>query len=128
MATTDTKGEFGFQGVSLGKYVIFYNLSGQSINNITVEVNDKSAGCLASGFLGSMPEDCRGSIPFGDDSSMTLGKDSSIAISGTGFTLAEGSIFSQKYDLYLNFEDSQPLNVEIEPGETSEIEIKVWAQ
>ena len=47
--TTGVNGEFEFQEIPVGNYVILYNPSGippQSMDNIIVEVNDKSAGCL----------------------------------------------------------------------------------
>ena len=130
--TTDANGEFEFKDIPLGKYVILYNPSGmpqQSIDHIKVEVNDKSAACLGGGFFGSMPDDCTGSVPFIDDPNLTLVKDSSISISATGgFTLSDGAIYSVKYGLYLGFEKEQPLSVEIQPGKTVEIVIKVWGE
>lgn len=110
--------------------MILYNpsgISGESIANLSLDINDKSAGCIAQGFLGSLPADCSGSVPFSDDPHIILAKGSKLAISATGATsLTDGSISSIKYGLSLNFENGKAQNIEIKSGETGEIVITVW--
>jgi hypothetical protein len=130
-AQTDPEGEFEIADIPPGKYVVLYNPNGldiQSVDGITVEVNSRSAVCLASGFMGSAPADCRGSVPFMDDPNLTLKGNSSIAITGSDLSLSKGSIYSQKYGLHLDFVDSKPLSVEIEAGEAVESDLFLWGE
>lgn len=129
MATTGTKGEFEIQAIPAGNYVILYNpsgISGESIANLSLDINDKSVECIAQGFLGSLPADCSGSVPFSDDPHITLAKGSKLGISATGTSLNDGSISSIKYGLSLNFENGKAQNIEIKSGETGEIVVTVW--
>lgn len=129
-AQTGSGGEFEIVDIPPGKYVLLYNPDGvdlQSVDEMVVEVNSRSAVCIASGFLGSAPADCQGSVPFMDDPNLTLQSAASISITGTGLTLDEGSIYSPKFGLHLDFKESKPLGVEIEAGQALEQELLVWA-
>lgn len=128
-AQTGSGGEFEIVDIPPGRYVVLYNPTGidmQSADGILVEVNSRSAACLASGFMGSAPADCQGSIPFMDDPNLTLKGNASIAITSSDLSLDKGSIYSQKYGLHMDFVDSQPLSVEIEAGDTIESDLLVW--
>jgi len=130
-AQTGSDGEFEIADIPPGKYVILYNPNGinaQSTDKILVEVNSRSAACIASGFMGSAPADCQGSIPFMDDPNLMLKGNASIAITESDLSLSEGSIYSQKYGLHLDFKDSQPLSVEIQAGDAVENDLLVWAE
>ena len=78
--------------------------------------------------MGSAPADCQGSIPFMDDPNLMLKGNASIAITESDPSLSEGSIYSQKYGLHLDFKDSQPLSVEIQAGDAVENDLLVWAE
>ncbi len=128
-AQTSSDGSFEIADIPPGKYVILYNpdgLDGQTLEGLVVEVNSRSAACIANGFMGSAPADCQGSVPFMDDPNLTLKGNASIAISESGLSLNEGSIYSPKYGLHMDFKESNPLSVEIEAGETIENNLLIW--
>jgi len=130
-AQAGSEGEFEIADIPPGKYVILYNPNGidaQFTDKILVEVNSRSADCLGSGFAGSVPADCEGSIPFMDDPKLMLKGDSRIEITESAFSVIDGSVYSQKYGLHLDFNDSKPLSVEIEAGEAVEDDLLIWAE
>ena len=128
---TDSDGKFEIADIPPGKYVIIYNPNGldaQAVDKLVVEVNSKSAVCIASGFMGSAPADCQGSVPFMDDPNLMLKGNASIAITGSDLSLSKGSIYSQKYGLHLDFKESKPLSLEIKAGDAVERDLSVWAE
>jgi hypothetical protein len=130
-AQTGSGGEFEIADIPSGKYVIFYNFNGintEFVDEMVVEVNSGSADCLGSGFAGSVPAECEGSIPFADDPKLMLKGDSRIEITETAFSVIEGSVYSQKYDLHLDFNDSKPLTMEFGSGDTVNYDLLIWGE
>jgi len=128
---TGSEGEFEIADIPPGRYVVLYNPNGidaQSVDEIIVEVNSRSAVCIASGFMGSAPADCQGSIPFMDDPNLMLKGSANIAITGSDISLAEGSLYSQKYGLHMDFKESKPLSLEIKAGDSIESDLLVWGE
>jgi len=130
-AETGSDGEFEIEDIPPGKYIVLYNPDGilyERVDGMVVEIDDRSAACIAGGFFGSAPTDCQGSVPFMDDPNLTLKANANLVITGTGMSLDEGSIFSPNNGLHMDFKASKPLGVEIEAGQALEQDLLVWSE
>jgi len=127
---TQAGGEFEFQNLEAGKYVILYNPDGtvNQASNLELDLSEEALQCLAEGFFGPVSVSCRdmGSL-FGEGEVIML-KNSKIGVSGSGFTLDEASLVSGEYGVHLDFTNSEPLFATIRDGQTTEITIEAWEE
>jgi hypothetical protein len=126
--TTQREGVFEFHKLDVGKYVILYNPSRPSsqVVGLSLDLSDQSLQCLADGLMGNASAVCQGTVPIFGDGDLSLQKQSSFKVSPSGFTLADGSLISKRYGLYLDFAGGEPLSVEIRDGRITETVVKAW--
>jgi hypothetical protein len=125
--TTQANGSFEFPGLTAGVYVILYNPNGNSNpSGGTLDLSKQSFDCAAQGFMHSLPAQCQGQVPIFGSGSLTLAKNSKLGVTGDGFTLNEGSLFSGRYFLNLNFVNGKPISVEIISGQDQDIVVDAW--
>jgi hypothetical protein len=126
-AISDGSGSFKIADIPVGSYVVLYTQSGApglGVGGLRVDLNDQSASCIASGFLGKAPASCQGSIPLlAADGGLKLLGNAKFSIAGSGMSLQTGTLYSPKLGLCLNYTDASPLGADITAGSTVTIQI-----
>ena len=125
VTTTQEVGAFGFQNLGAGKYVILYNPNGPSPQavGLSLDLSDQSLQCVALGMMGTS---CPGSVPIFGDGDLSIQKGASLSVSASGIALTEASLVSEKYGVWLDIADGEPISVEIRSGQTTETLVKAW--
>ena len=126
-ATSDASGQFEIDGISAGTYYVLYAPPGAASSwssEQIVDINDQSASCLGEAFTSSLPSGCESSIMFSDDSAMVLHADT-FTVTGSGMSIDIGTVCSPKHGLCLDFDNGEPLSVEMTPGMPATVEVTV---
>jgi hypothetical protein len=131
-AVSDKNGSFEIDSIPAGSYAVFYSTTGAvptSDDNLTINVNDNSAGCIGQALEGggNVTASCFSSVPFAEDDPDTKVVKNSVVDKGADGTyrLNTGAIYSPLYGLTLNFADGQPLTVAMVAGSTTQVSIVV---
>jgi hypothetical protein len=130
-AISDETGNFKIDNIPTGSYAVLYSDTGAvptSDYNLTVNVNDKSAACIGEALMGSgdISPSCDTSVPFAEvDPDTKVLPHFTVSLSGSGSSLESGAIYSPMYGLTLNFEDGEPLTVDMVAGSTTEVSFVV---
>jgi hypothetical protein len=131
-AVSSKDGSFEIDNIPAGSYAVFYSTTGAvpaSDDNLTINVNDNSAGCIGQALQGggNVTASCFSSVPFSEDDPNTKVVKNSVvnqAADGT-YRLDTGAIYSPLYGLTLNFANGQPLTVAVAAGSATKVSIVV---
>lgn len=122
------EGSFELTEVPPGSYVVFYNPSAEASS--TWEELDGLEMILKLEGLGlsRFPSPARTELfsTFGGGGSITWQKGTSIGFDDAGVLEGDGSIISEEHGLTMDFHEGKPITVEVQPGETTAIEIRAW--
>jgi hypothetical protein len=129
MTISDSAGQFEFNTVPAGKYIVMYNQDGaivDSATNLTVAVDDNTTICLGEAIMGGSPASCQASTPFLRDHPGPKLVDQSVlqAPDGSVF-LKDGTIYSSVYHLAFNFQDGAAVTVTVADGTTATTSVVV---
>ncbi len=127
---TQDGGQFEFQDLDSGKYILLYNLNGATMQatDLELDLSEEALQCLAEGFFGPLSVSCQNQVPVFGGGEVTMLQNSKIGVSGSGFTIDEASLFSNLYGVYLDFTNGKPISTTIQDGETTETTIEAWEQ
>lgn len=122
----DEDGNFELANTPPGLYAVFYDPSG-SARAGWKETNGLEISLKIEGVaLFSGPERVEFYSSFGGGESIGISPHTSIGFDAEGDVTGDGSFISEKYGLTLQVHDGQPLIVQIQPGEITEVEIMAW--
>jgi hypothetical protein len=96
-----------------------------SLAGLSVDVNDNTAACVMASVSKKAAPECANAVPFYKDGGLMLKGNATLTFGTTGMLLSKGTLFSEKYSLYLEILDSKVSTALIEPAQNSTIEIIV---
>ncbi|MEE9324611.1 MAG: hypothetical protein V3U90_03540 [Dehalococcoidia bacterium] len=125
IATADESGEFQLSDVPPGSYVVLYDPSGgakagwEEIDGLKIKYGftDVGLGGVTREFIDSFGG---GSITIQEGTGWTYSDGELVAM--------DGSYVSEKYGLTMDFHMEEPVTIEARRGETTEFELRAWAQ
>jgi hypothetical protein len=122
--TTAADGSFKISPLPLGKYVILYYPQGiqsgwEGIDGKILDFSTKTKTCLGGFMLGGQST-CADTPIFGDGE-LTLQKGSVLNIGPNGTTFSKGTLVSNKYSLYVDFQNGDPVSIDALPGDQSNL-------
>jgi hypothetical protein len=127
IATAEDDGGFELTGISPASYAIFYDPSGDAIAGWK-EINGLEISLKIEGvaMFSPSPERTEFFSTFGGGEGISITPDTSIGFDAEGNVTGEGTFISEKYGLTLQFHDGQPLTIQVQRGEITELEIMAW--
>lgn len=126
IATVEEDGGFELTDIPPVSYVIFYDPSGNARVGWK-EINELEISLKIEGV--AMPSSSQRTeffSTFGGGESIGITPDTSIGFDAEGNIIGEGSFISERYGLTLQFHDGQPLTIQVQRGEITELEIMAW--
>jgi hypothetical protein len=124
-------GSFQLTNVPSGRYVIFYNPSGDAVGNWK-KIDGKELSLKLEG-LSQLQSAARKELfsTFGGEGEISIAAGTQLEFSMTSDNVivkGSGSITSVKYSLTMDFHEGEPISVEIVAGKVTEIDIQALAQ
>ncbi len=120
-------GSFELTNVPPASYVVLYDPSGKAmpgwkdIDGLEMILNLEGL----SGF----PSSARTELfsTFGGGGGITMQEGTSLEFEDGVVVGGDGSIISEKYGLTVDFREGKPIIIQVQPGRTTEVEIRAWA-
>ena len=126
ITTTDERGRFNFPSVPPGRYVLLYDPLGKAIttwktiNGLIVDYKLGTPRSLGSQITKAFFD------TFGGGDEVIVRKGTVASMSDGKIASIDGSFTSKKYGFTIDFRKGKPLIIEVNQGETVEIEISAW--
>ena len=119
-------GELELTEVPPGSYVVFYDPSGKASSGWK-EIDGLEMILNLQGLM-PIPSADRTELfsTFGGEGTIRVQKGLTLGFDENGVFSGDGSIISERYGLTMDFYEGKPITTEVQPGKTTELEIRAW--